>query len=126
MSLILEPYNIREARLHVRHLINICRCLDIFDAVNGLECASFSCLPNVINSSDDIKKILKSGELRINDADCVPPEYVLPGAKDIPFKPLIVLPPDSVNGLCAFKSVALSPFNPPSGPRKLKVLWIQT
>lgn len=118
-----EPYNIREARLHVRHLSNMCRCLDISDAVNGVECASFSCLPNVCNthSSDDIKRILKSGDIRATDMDCAPPDYILPGvSNDVPLKPLLILPPENISNLCALKNITFSPFNPPPGPRKLK------
>lgn len=50
--------------------------------------------------------------------DCSPPDYVLPGYKE---RPLIPLLPVMKNSVSALKDLAISPFNPPPGHRKLKV-----
>uniref|UniRef100_A0A1I8AX79 Clu domain-containing protein n=1 Tax=Meloidogyne hapla TaxID=6305 RepID=A0A1I8AX79_MELHA len=42
-----KPYNVREARTHVRHLREPIRSHDISDAANGVEFASFTCLSQI-------------------------------------------------------------------------------
>lgn len=50
--------------------------------------------------------------------ECSPPDYVLPGYKERPLVPLVPVMNDPV---LALKCLAISPFNPPPGHRKLKV-----
>lgn len=52
--------------------------------------------------------------------ECAPPEYVLPGYKERPLMPLF---PTVNEPIVALKSLAISPFNPPPGPRKMKVIF---
>lgn len=46
MSLCLfpEPYTVREARIHVRHIRDLLKSLDPSDAYNGVDCNSLSFL----------------------------------------------------------------------------------
>ena len=46
-----EPYTMREARIHLRHVRDLLKSLDPSDAYNGLECSSLSFL-NVITQGD--------------------------------------------------------------------------
>lgn len=106
----------REARIHVRHLRDILRSVDYVDAANGVEFSSFSCL-SAVTFTEEVKKI-RSTEMKA-DIDCLPPDYLLPGIKDIYLKPLLSVLPDQK--ICALKNLAFSSFNPPPGPRKMKV-----
>lgn len=40
----LEPYTVREARIHVRHIRDLLKSLDPSDAYNGVDCNSLSFL----------------------------------------------------------------------------------
>lgn len=46
-----EPYTVREARLHIRHVRDLLKSLDPVDAYNGIECNSLSFL-SLISSSE--------------------------------------------------------------------------
>uniref|UniRef100_A0A915BII9 Clustered mitochondria protein homolog n=3 Tax=Parascaris univalens TaxID=6257 RepID=A0A915BII9_PARUN len=109
LKVVEEPYTTREARIHVRHVREMIRSLDIIDAVNGAEGASLSYL-STMTLGDRKKSLDKSLE-------CAPPEYVLPGYKERPLMPLF---PTVNEPIVALKSLAISPFNPPPGPRKMK------
>uniref|UniRef100_A0A915DZE8 Clu domain-containing protein n=1 Tax=Ditylenchus dipsaci TaxID=166011 RepID=A0A915DZE8_9BILA len=111
-----EPYNIREARIHVRHMREILRSLDRSDSINGVDFASFTFL-SAITHTEEVKRA--RADIK-SDVDCLPPEYIQPGFKDsVPLKSLI--PPAAPNTkLSALKFLAFSPYNPPPGPRKMK------
>ena len=47
----IEPYTIREARIHVRHVRDLLKSVDCSDAYTGVDCASLSFL-NSITSGD--------------------------------------------------------------------------
>lgn len=44
LSLCTEPYTVREARIHVRHIRDLLKSLDPSDAYNGVDCNSLSFL----------------------------------------------------------------------------------
>lgn len=44
LCLIPEPYTVREARIHVRHIRDLLKSLDPSDAYNGVDCNSLSFL----------------------------------------------------------------------------------
>lgn len=46
-----EPYTMREARIHVRHVRDLLKSLDPADAYNGVDCSSLSFL-NVVTQGD--------------------------------------------------------------------------
>lgn len=50
-----EPYTVREARIHVRHVRDLLKSLDAADAYNGIDCNSLSFL-NVIAQGDILGK----------------------------------------------------------------------
>ncbi|VDK52139.1 unnamed protein product [Anisakis simplex] len=109
LKVVEEPYTIREARIHVRHVRELIRSLDMTDAVNGAEGASLTYLATM--TLGDRKKSLDKL------LECAPPEYLLPGHKE---RPLVPLFPTNTETVVALKSLAISPYNPPPGPRKMK------
>lgn len=50
-----EPYTVREARIHVRHVRDLLKSLDPIDALNGVDCASLSFL-NTVTHGDVLGK----------------------------------------------------------------------
>ena len=43
----LDPYTVREARIHVRHIRDLLKSVDPADAYNGVDCNSLSFLNTV-------------------------------------------------------------------------------
>ncbi|KAL3253057.1 hypothetical protein MRX96_054701 [Rhipicephalus microplus] len=80
-----EPYTVREARIHVRHVRDLLKSLDSGDAYNGLDCSSLAFL-NVVTQGDILEK-----KSRGESVDCTPPDYIIPGCKESP--PLVPLLP---------------------------------
>ncbi|KAK8724606.1 hypothetical protein OTU49_011169, partial [Cherax quadricarinatus] len=78
-----DPYTVREARIHVRHVRDLLKSLDPVDAYNGADCASLTFL-NVVTQGD----ILEKKRTPVESVDCTPPVYILPGCKDRPLVPL--------------------------------------
>ncbi|KAH8259130.1 hypothetical protein KR038_004015 [Drosophila bunnanda] len=108
-----EPYTMREARIHVRHVRDLLKNLDPADAYNGIDCNSLTYL-NTITQGD----LLDKKKTRPDSVDCTPPEYVTPGVFE---PPLLPLHPNVKNakGPQALKVLTTSAWNPPPGPRKL-------
>ncbi|KAF8763395.1 Clustered mitochondria protein like protein [Argiope bruennichi] len=109
-----EPYTVREARIHVRHIRDLLKSLDPADAYNGVECSSFSFL-NTITQGD----ILEKKKSRPDSVDCTPLDYILPSSNDLPLLPL---QPQSKDPKIApaLKVLTISGWNPPPGLRKLR------
>ncbi|XP_030567665.1 protein clueless [Drosophila novamexicana] len=108
-----EPYTMREARIHVRHVRDLLKNLDPADAYNGIDCTSLTYL-NTITQGD----LLDKKRTRPDSVDCTPPDYVTPGVRE---PPLLPLHPNIKNakGPQALKVLTTSAWNPPPGPRKL-------
>ncbi|XP_011307260.1 clustered mitochondria protein homolog [Fopius arisanus] len=108
-----EPYTMREARIHVRHVRDLLKSVDPADAYNGVECSSLSFL-NVVTNGD----ILEKKKTRADAVDCTPPDYIIPGAKE---RPLLPLQPQAKEQKCppCLKVLTTSGWNPPPGHRKL-------
>jgi hypothetical protein len=68
-----EPYTMREARIHVRHVRDLLKSVEPVDAYNGVDCASLSFL-NTVCAGD----IMEKKRARPDPVDCTPPDYVLP------------------------------------------------
>jgi len=117
-----EPYTMREARIHVRHIRDLLKSIDPADAYNGVDCASLSFLNNV--SSGDI---MEKKRPRPESVDCTPPEFILPGAKEAPLLPLHPATKEQPAKLNCLKVVTPSGWNPPPGSRKLHgdLLYLQ-
>ncbi|XP_074038470.1 clustered mitochondria protein homolog isoform X2 [Leptinotarsa decemlineata] len=108
-----EPYTMREARIHVRHIRDLLKSLDPADAYNGVECNSLSFL-NAVTQGD----ILEKKKMRPESVDCTPPDYVMPDSKE---RPLTALQPqfkDQKTPQCV-KVLTTSAWNPPPGHRKI-------
>ncbi|XP_022920943.1 clustered mitochondria protein homolog isoform X2 [Onthophagus taurus] len=108
-----EPYTMREARIHVRHVRDLLKSLDPADAYNGVECNSLSFL-NTVTQGD----ILEKKKMRPESVDCTPPDYIMPEGKD---RPLSALQPQHKDQKVpqSVKVLTTSAWNPPPGHRKI-------
>lgn len=118
LKVVEEPYTVREARIHVRHIRDLLKSLDPSDAYNGVDCNSLSFL-SVFTDGDlgDSGKRKKKGS-ELEQIDCTPPEHILPGSKD---RPLVPLQPQNKEWkpLQCLKVLTMSGWNPPPGNRKM-------
>ncbi|PIK50907.1 putative clustered mitochondria protein-like, partial [Apostichopus japonicus] len=109
-----EPYTVREARIHVRHVRDLLKSLDPADSYNGFECQSMSFLTAILNEAEK-----KRNKPNGNDVvDCTPPDYIMPGSKDRPLSHLLPYHKEQKSPLC-IKVLTLSGWNPPPGTRKM-------
>ncbi|GBP23247.1 Clustered mitochondria protein homolog [Eumeta japonica] len=109
-----EPYTMREARIHVRHVRDLLKSIDYTDAYAGHECSSLAFL-NVVTQGD----ILEKKKSRPESVDCTPPDYIMPGSTERPLLPLHPgLTKDNKAPQC-LKVLTTSGWNPPPGPRKM-------
>ncbi|XP_053562254.1 clustered mitochondria protein homolog isoform X2 [Bombina bombina] len=118
LKVVEEPYTVREARIHVRHIRDLLKSLDPSDAFNGVDCNSLSFL-SIFTEGDlgeNGKKKKKGTELE--QIDCTPPEYILPSSKE---RPLCPLQPQNKEWkpLQCLKVLTMSGWNPPPGNRKM-------
>ncbi|XP_058489809.1 clustered mitochondria protein homolog isoform X1 [Solea solea] len=118
LKVVEEPYTVREARIHVRHIRDLLKSLDPSDAYNGVDCNSLSFL-SVFTDGDlgDSGKRKKKGS-DLEQIDCTPPEHILPGSKDHPLIPLQPQNKDWKPMQC-LKVLTMSGWNPPPGNRKM-------
>ncbi|XP_073981757.1 clustered mitochondria protein homolog isoform X2 [Rhodnius prolixus] len=109
-----EPYTMREARIHVRHVRDLLKSLDPADSYNGVDCSSLSFL-NIITQGD----IMEKKKNRADSVDCTPPDYIMPNSKERP--PLLPLQPmaKEQKGPQCLKVLTTSGWNPPPGFRKM-------
>ena len=117
-----EPYTMREARIHVRHVRDLLKSIEPSDAYNGVDCASLSFL-NTVCAGD----IMEKKRSRPESVDCTPPECIMPGSKDLPVLPLHPLSKEQPAKLTCLKVLTPSGWNPPPGYRKLHgdLLYLQ-
>eukprot|EP00096_Caligus_rogercresseyi_P001416 TRINITY_DN1226_c0_g1_i1.p1 TRINITY_DN1226_c0_g1~~TRINITY_DN1226_c0_g1_i1.p1 ORF type:complete len:1301 (+),score=495.78 TRINITY_DN1226_c0_g1_i1:192-4094(+) len=108
-----EPYTVREARIHVRHVRDLLKSADNGDAYNGLECASLSFL-NSVCQGDILEKQAKR-----KSVDCTPPDHLLPSSTDRPLTPLQPGVSRDMSKLSCLKVLTTSDWNPPPGHRRL-------
>uniref|UniRef100_A0A1I7XLQ1 Clustered mitochondria protein homolog n=1 Tax=Heterorhabditis bacteriophora TaxID=37862 RepID=A0A1I7XLQ1_HETBA len=114
LQVVEEAYTVREARIHVRHVRELLRASDNTESAGAVDGSSLSYL-STIN--------LQERKDKDKSFDGHPPEYILPGTKE---RSLSHLLPPIQKPLQALKNLAISYFNPPPGPRKMKgdVLYI--
>ncbi|XP_064127627.1 clustered mitochondria protein homolog isoform X3 [Loxodonta africana] len=112
-----EPYTVREARIHVRHVRDLLKSLDPSDAFNGVDCNSLSFL-SVFTDGDLGDSGKRKKGLEMDPIDCTPPEYILPGSRE---RPLCPLQPQNHDWkpLQCLKVLTMSGWNPPPGNRKM-------
>ncbi|XP_048478328.1 clustered mitochondria protein homolog isoform X3 [Plutella xylostella] len=109
-----EPYTMREARIHVRHVRDLLKSIDCSDAYAGQECSSLAFL-NIVTQGD----ILEKKKSRPESVDCTPPDYIMPGSTERPLLPLHPgLSKENKAPQC-LKVLTTSGWNPPPGPRKM-------
>ncbi|XP_038829317.1 clustered mitochondria protein homolog isoform X2 [Salvelinus namaycush] len=118
LKVVEEPYTVREARIHVRHIRDLLKGLDPSDAYNGVDCNSLSFL-SVFTDGDlgDSGKRKKKGS-ELEQIDCTPPEHILPGSKERPLLPLQPQNKDWKPMQC-LTVLTMSGWNPPPGNRKM-------
>lgn len=118
LKVVEEPYTVREARIHVRHIRDLLKSLDPSDAYNGVDCNSLSFL-SVFTDGDlgESGKRKKKGN-ELEQIDCTPPEHILPGSKE---RPLAALQPQNKDWkpMQCLKVLTMSGWNPPPGNRKM-------
>lgn len=117
LKVVEEPYTMREARIHVRHIRDLINCNDLADAYNGQDCDSLTFLPNITHGD-----LIEKKKTRPDSVDCTPPEYIMPGSKERPIMALQPLPaPKNAKDKpqAPVKILTTSAWNPPPGPRKL-------
>ncbi|KAK9882067.1 hypothetical protein WA026_018916 [Henosepilachna vigintioctopunctata] len=108
-----EPYTMREARIHIRHVRDLLKSLGPADSYNGVECSSLSFL-NTVTQGD----ILEKKRMRPESVDCTPPDYITPDSKDRPLTALQPQMKDQKAPQCV-KVLTTSAWNPPPGNRKI-------
>ncbi|XP_068572202.1 clustered mitochondria protein homolog isoform X2 [Cebidichthys violaceus] len=113
-----DPYTVRDARLHLRHVRDLLRSLDPADAYNGVNCSSLSYLTCYTRGDKDSDSVGNRRASEKESADCSPPEYILPGCKDRPLMPLQPLRDDWKPFQC-LRVLTMSSWNPPPGNRKM-------
>uniref|UniRef100_A0A3B4BBA3 Clustered mitochondria protein homolog n=1 Tax=Periophthalmus magnuspinnatus TaxID=409849 RepID=A0A3B4BBA3_9GOBI len=114
---VVEPYTVREARIHVRHIRDLLKSLDPSDAYNGVDCNSLSFLSVFTDGDLGSGKRKKKGN-ELEQIDCTPPEHILPGSKEHPLAPLQPQNKDWKPMQC-LKVLTMSGWNPPPGNRKM-------
>ena len=67
LQVVEEPYTMREARIHVRHVRDLLKSLDPADAYNGVDCSSLSFL-NVVTQGDILGMLTHTIQLLKNFA----------------------------------------------------------
>ncbi|XP_031713035.1 clustered mitochondria protein homolog isoform X1 [Anarrhichthys ocellatus] len=113
-----DPYTVRDARLHLRHVRDLLRSLDPADAYNGVNCSSLSYLTCYTRGDKDSVSVGNRRASEKESTDCSPPEYILPGCKDRPLIPLQPLRDDWKPFQC-LRVLTMSSWNPPPGNRKM-------
>lgn len=107
-----DSYSVRDVRLHLRHVRDLLRSLDPADAYNGVNCSSLSYLsyytqratgrvpyadfyPQALSATFTSLLFTSAtdslGSRKAFDKESVdlrPPDYLLPGCKDLPLMPL--------------------------------------
>ncbi|XP_078080887.1 clustered mitochondria protein homolog isoform X3 [Mustelus asterias] len=118
LKVVEEPYTVREARIHVRHIRDLLKSLDPSDSYNGVDCNSLSFLSMFTEGDLGETGKRKRKGLELEQIDCTPPEHILPGSKD---RPLLFLQPQTkdVKPLQCLKVLTMSGWNPPPGNRKM-------
>ncbi|OQR70330.1 clustered mitochondria-like [Tropilaelaps mercedesae] len=142
LKLIEEPYTQRKARIHVRHIRDLAQSLSQAETYSGQDLGSPSFLSVLIGG--DVFASLRHGidpnksMQQDRDVDCTPPAHVIPptshagpnatnGSSGIqtmtrepPLVELLLETEEQTKKLQALKTLTLSGWNPPPGPRKLR------
>ncbi|XP_067278950.1 clustered mitochondria protein homolog isoform X4 [Pseudorasbora parva] len=113
-----EPYSVREVRIHLRHIRDLLKSLDLTDGYNGVEGSSPSFLSCVTEDRmEESSKPKRRGD-GLRHSSCIPPNHILPGSKE---RLLVPLQPHTNFGKSSecLKVLTMSSWNPPPGNRKM-------
>uniref|UniRef100_A0A673J608 Clustered mitochondria protein homolog n=1 Tax=Sinocyclocheilus rhinocerous TaxID=307959 RepID=A0A673J608_9TELE len=105
-----EPYTVREVRIHLRHIRDLLKSLNLTDGYNGVEGSSpsfLSCVTEECMEGDGLKQV-----------SCSPPDHILPGSKKRLLVPLLPHTNFGKSSEC-LKVLTMSSWNPPPGNRKM-------
>lgn len=119
VKLIEEPYTQRKARIHLRHIRDMSNSLSQADVFSGQDLASPSFF-NVLTGGDISAGAADASRSVQLDVDCTPPGFIMPTAKDTPLAGYLLETDEQHKKFLAFKSMTMSGWNPPPGPRKLQ------
>uniref|UniRef100_A0A673MGG3 Clustered mitochondria protein homolog n=1 Tax=Sinocyclocheilus rhinocerous TaxID=307959 RepID=A0A673MGG3_9TELE len=113
-----EPYTVREVRIHLRHIREILKSLDLTDGYNGVEGSSPSFLSCVTEECLEENSKPKQRGDGLKQMSCSPPDHILPGSKERLLVPLL---PHTNFGKSSesLKVLTMSSWNPPPGNRKM-------
>ncbi|KAF8359298.1 clu-1 [Pristionchus pacificus] len=116
LAVVEEPYTLREARIHIRHVRDLSRMSEQGDAASAVDGMSLSYLP-IVGLGE---KKQEKGE-KEKTFEGLPPENVLPGTKERSLSGVIPSAAIAANkSPYALKNLGLTPYNPPIPPRKMK------
>ncbi|KAK2873015.1 hypothetical protein Q8A67_022912 [Cirrhinus molitorella] len=113
-----EPYNVREVRIHLRHIRDLLKSLDLTDGYNGVEGSSPSFLSCVTEECVEENSKLKRRGDGLRQMSCSPPDHILPGSKERLLVPLLPHANFGKSSEC-LKVLTMSSWNPPPGNRKM-------
>ncbi|CAL8280497.1 unnamed protein product [Arctogadus glacialis] len=113
-----DPYTVRDARLHLKHVRSLLRSLDVADAHNGANGSSLSYLSLYTRGPPDPVNGSKSRAAERETIDCLLPDYITPGCKDRPLTPLQPIREDWKPLQC-LRVLTVNSWNPPPGNRKM-------
>ncbi|KAI7795880.1 clustered mitochondria protein homolog [Triplophysa rosa] len=118
LKVVEEPYTVREVRIHLRHIRELLKSLDITDGYNGVEGSSPSFLSYFIEDRMEEGSMPKRKSDGLKYAGCSPPEHILPGCEKRLLVPL-QLPANFGKFTECLKVLTMSSWNPPPGNRKM-------
>lgn len=110
-----EPYNVREARIHVRHVRDLLKSISNTDAYFGLNGMSLSCLNSITNGD-----LMENKSFKSDIIGSKPNDFVLPSTKNrqlLPLHSLLMAGSKSTNR--CLKVLTYNGWNPPPGNRLL-------
>ncbi|TRZ02894.1 hypothetical protein DNTS_033260 [Danionella cerebrum] len=119
LTVVEEAYTVREVRIHLSHVRELIKSLDLTDGYNGVEGSSpsfLSCITEETGEENTKFKRRKDGSKQMS---WCPPDHLLPGCKE---RLLVPLQPRAnytkLSSEC-LKVLVMSSWNPPPGNRRM-------
>ncbi|KHJ44795.1 hypothetical protein D918_05045 [Trichuris suis] len=113
LKVVEEPYTLRQARIHVRHVRDLLRAPDGSECFLGSEGISPTYVDKILDFLPNERKRVGKGQI-----DCTPPEFIMPNSD---MRPMTALYNFAIEKpIKCIKLMTLTCWNPPPGPRKLK------
>ncbi|CDW60794.1 Clustered mitochondria protein homolog [Trichuris trichiura] len=113
LKVVEEPYTLRQARIHVRHVRDLLRVPNGSDCFLGSEGISPTYVDKILDFLPNERKRVGKGQI-----DCTPPDFIMPNSE---MRPMTALYNFAIEKpVRCIKLMTLTCWNPPPGPRKLK------